>query len=178
MPRALVASGSDGTPHLYFCVDRPAGRGAPNDRFDVLLVQFLLRIATSGNIYWPSSASASAPAIVGATRVGMTRPADPLPPNLPAAPPGAEIVIDGYCGDQTIRFIESFQQEMVRRGERVSVDGQVKPWAGATSYTLLLLNQALSRSSWGGPRKWVLFNSPGFPQELFSCFFSGLIPFP
>ena len=176
MPRALVASEFNGPSHLYFCVDRPVGRGAPNDRFDVLLVQLLLRIATSGNIAWPSGAGVPAASTV-TTRVGVARQSDPLFPNLPAAPPGTEIVIDGYCGDQTIRFIESFQQEMLRRGERVNVDGQVKPWAGSTSYTLLLLNQALSRSSWGGPRKWTLYNSPAFPQELFPYFFSGLIPF-
>jgi len=179
MPRAITATQS----HLYFTIDQPVGRNAPNDHFDVLLVQFLLRIATSGNVDWPTGSEFYwGPDLdVGTRRPLLTRaagaPANRLPLALPGMPDGTQISIDGDCGPQTIQFIEFFQQEMVKRGQKPAVDGQVKPWANTLTGTMELLNWALARSSWGGPRKWNLVSSPGFPQELYKYFYSPWIPF-
>ena len=172
MARALVAS-FNGTPYVRYNVDRPVGRAAPNDRPDVLLVQFLLRIATTGNIYWPAEQPAGAIHVTSATRaVALARPNAPdVSPDLPGPPGGVPIEIDGYCGDQTIGFIGFFQQEMRRRGQdRLQVDGRVVPWSGGTS-TILLLNQVLSKSSWGGPRQWMLYNNHDFPREISDLLF-------
>ena len=175
MARALVAS-FNGQPYVRYNVDRPVGRAAPNERPDVLLVQFLLRIATTGNIYWPAEHPAGAVRLTSATRaVALARPHAPdVSPDLPGPPGGVQIEIDGYCGDQTIAFIEFFQQEMRRRGQdRLLVDGRVVPWVLDSSWTIQLLNLVLSKSSWGGPRQWMLNSNPDFPQEL-----SGSLYFP
>src|SRR5262245_16262355 len=158
MPRSLVGSDLSGLAHVYFTNDQPVGRTGPNERADVFLVQYLLWIATSGNIYWPTPISNPSPLVVA--RVGGTRGLAPPSPDLPKAPGGEEIVIDGYCGDQTIRFIEFFQQQMLSRGEHIHVDGLVRGWFDPQKATIMLLNQALSRSSWGGPRKWHLMTRP------------------
>lgn len=179
MPRSLIAAEPSGLNHVYFSVDGAVGRYAPNDRVDVLLVQLLLRIAMGGSIYWPSTSNAPAASPPAGVRVvGVVAAPKAIPIELPGPPGGTPIAIDGFCGNQTISYIEFFQQEMKRRGEQVNVDGQVQPWKGSQSYTLLLLNQALSRSSWGGPRKWNLFQNPAFPNELMYLLFSGYIPFP
>src|SRR5689334_13083072 len=116
MPRVLL---THLTPPLFsafvYTPDQGVGRIGPNDRADVLLVQFMLRIATSGNVNWSRYTTVpAAPSSFGRmTTIGRQPPS----PNLPGPPPGAgQIVIDGVCGPQTIAFIEAFQQEMVRRG--------------------------------------------------------------
>src|SRR6266699_1679 len=101
MPRILV----DFINATWFTVDRAVGRNAPNDRLDVLLVQFLLFRSTKSEI--------SVPVL---TVPRGQRVATPLFRVTTATPthlrPQGNIFIDGVCGDQTIGFIEYFQEMM------------------------------------------------------------------
>jgi len=109
MPRIIV----DVHNWTWFTVDRAVGRNAPNDRLDVLLVQFLLFLATKSELAVPQT-------LVPQTLVPRgLRVATPLFRATTRAHPKPEgqIVIDGICGDQTIGFIEYYQESMQLRNE-------------------------------------------------------------
>lgn len=150
MPRVFQlknASSSDVT--VAYSIDNAVGRGCPNQREDVLLVQHLLRIA------WEDAP----------TSKGFRPPAETRPLN-----------VDGFFGQTTARFIEFFQQEAQRRGVQISQDGRVDPvlsggTRGALSntfYTILALNSARnSRRAFQSD----IASDPGFPQELMRHFY-------
>ncbi len=93
-------------------------------------------------------------------------------PNLPGTHPKPQgnIIIDGICGDQTIGFIEYFQEQMRLRVGVFEVDGQVAPQtpeAGAN--TIMRTLNAPVYYSLAEPR--LLAQCIGFPPELMTSFF-------
>ncbi len=116
----VVLFAKTGTPR--FVVDYPGGKGCPNIRQDVLLVQFFLKAI--------SVDAGSEKAYV---------------------PPGEQpIKVDGVCGAHTIAYIKFFQEENMRRNPAatIHVDGRVDPLLTGTSvssithstYTIIRLN--------------------------------------
>jgi len=154
MPRILIRHGNASAVPL-FTIDRAVGRNAPNERLDVLLAQVLLRFFTNYPSWIPP----------GRVPSGL-RVATPLfraTTSMPTHPqPQGSIVIDGICGDQTIGFIEYFQEQMQLRGVGVELNGQVAPLGTIGTTTMALLNDALG----GGSMPWKLWNCGYWPQEL------------
>ena len=77
------------------------------------------------------------------------------------------IVIDGYCGPQTIGFIEFFQNDMLQRGTVIAVTGLVAPRGMPGENTLSVMNDMLRRSK----LSWYLPDAVGFPRELKNYFY-------
>jgi hypothetical protein len=101
---------------LFYTVLQPVGEGGVNDKEDVLLVQFFLRVATdksaTGHQYLP---------------------------------PGDEpLKVDGFCGPVTKRFIWHFQKEVKSRFNLPlpPPDGRVDPLTRPAVNTMALLNGA------------------------------------
>ncbi len=159
MPRIIV----DVHNWTWFTVDRAVGRNAPNDRLDVLLVQFLLFLATKSELAVPQT-------LVPQTLVPRgLRVATPLFRATTRAHPKPEgqIVIDGICGDQTIGFIEYYQESMQLRNEGWGeLNGQVAPLWNIATKTMARLNFQPSRLTPG-----TLAQSDAFPQELNNSFY-------
>ena len=83
--------------------------------------------------------------------------------------PQGNIFIDGVCGDQTIGFIEYFQEMMRLRGEAgAELNGQVAPLGTKATTTMKLLNYTPDKI--GLPR--TLGQSDAFPQELNNSFYN------
>ena len=137
MPRVLIRP-----PGTIYTVDRAVGRNAPNDRLDVLLVQFLLFFSTN-NPWWNLGNSQPTLTVQRGMRVAI--PVFRSQPTLSGThpKPQGDIVIDGICGDQTIGFIEYFQEQMQVRTLGGELNGQVVPWSTSGATTLSLLNRAL-----------------------------------
>ena len=146
---------------LYYNVDQCVGLNAPNDRMDVLLVQFFLSVGTDPGSSWsrPTLPPTTRPALLPqmkTTIYGRTI--------APYYPGGSPITIDGVCGPQTIAFIEYFQQVRIDdHSTRALTKGQV--WPGHTSQdsTLYYMNQMIGNS--------YLPGMAGFPQELTPLFY-------
>ena len=99
----------------------------------------------------------------------MATPVFTAPPSGTYPKPQGDIVIDGICGDQTIGFIEYFQEQMQLRGIGKELSGQVVPQGPGGTKTIELLNEVLRRWSPGKP--WVLSQSAMYPHELDSSFY-------
>jgi hypothetical protein len=125
---------------------------------DVLLVQVHLRAFTE------YASSPLPPRVPSGLRV-----ATPLFRATIATPthpkPQGSIVIDGICGDQTIGFIEYFQEQMQLAGFGIELNGQVAPYGTTGTTTMQLLNDKLAEE----PRK--LWRTSFYPQELTSSFY-------
>jgi hypothetical protein len=157
MPRVLI-SATNAVPNPYFTVDRAVGRNAPNDRLDVLLVQVHLWAFTE---YSSSPLPRRVPSgLRVATPLFRATTATPTHPK-----PQGSIVIDGICGDQTIGFIEYFQEQMRLAGFGVELNGQVAPYGTTGTTSMQLLNDKLSEE----PRK--MWRTSIYPQELMSSFY-------
>jgi hypothetical protein len=157
MPRMLI----DGNRTAFFTVDRAVGRNAPNDRLDVLLVQFLLFLATKVEI--GATLTTVPRGLRVATRVAAAEFATPTRPR-----PQGSIVIDGICGGQTISFIEYFQETMQLKYKTTELNGQVTVLFAPGTSTMEQLN---TWALWTLARPWQLFLSDAFPQELSSSFY-------
>ncbi len=144
-----------------FTVDRAVGRNAPNDRLDVLFVQFLLLISKD----WWETEGPPEPRVTRGLRVAT--PVFRAPPSGTYPKPQGDIIIDGICGDQTIGFIEYFQEQMQLARRGVELNGQVVPWGTLGTTTMSLLNEGLLHSPGYGP----LYIMGGFPMELKSLFY-------
>jgi hypothetical protein len=157
MPRILV----DFINATWFTVDRAVGRNAPNDRLDVLLVQFLLFRSTKSEIaVIPLRATSGLRVTTPVLRATTAMPTHPRPQG--------QIFIHGICGDQTIGFIEYFQEMMGLRNVGVELNGQVAPLTKATK-TMMLLNLTPDKI-YDGP--WSLGQTTdAFPQELNNSFY-------
>jgi len=59
-------------------------------------------------------------------------------------------VLDGICGDQTIAFIEYFQEQAQLRRVGVELNGQVAPYGTAGTTTMGLLNETLKTLAFPG----------------------------
>jgi hypothetical protein len=153
MPRILVRSDlRDTVPN--FTVDRAVGRNAPNDRLDVLFVQVHLMVFTQ-KPNWKPAARTVPSGLRVATPVFRQTTVTPTHPK-----PAGSIVIDGICGNQTIGFIEYFQEQMQLAGVGVELNGQVAPLGTMGTTTMWLLNETMP---WG----LGIF----YPGELRSCFY-------
>jgi len=139
-----------------YTVDRAVGRNAPNDRLDVLLAQYLLYRSTTGSdgpsLRVPSGLHVATP-LFRATTATSTHPK-----------PQGNIVIDGICGDQTIGFIEYFQERMQLQQLGAELNGQVAPYGTQGTTTMKLLNYPLNEDL-------IKLGDPSFPRELTSSFY-------
>ncbi len=81
--------------------------------------------------------------------------------------PQGDIVIDGICGDQTIGFVEYFQEQMQLKFQEVELNGQVVPWRIMGALTIGLLNGGLSHL----PQPPMLNQFGAFPDELWDSFY-------
>lgn len=138
--------------HVYL-VDAAVGRGSPNRRDDVLLVQFFL------HALWGTKPDKDKP-------IGGGGPA-------PA--------IDGICGARTIEAIQIFQRWYWRQPATGGfTDGKVEPLPFGRSvgprrqnpYTIIGLNVNYG-AEYGIDRHAVLSRQPNFPAELKPKFFVG-----
>ena len=159
MPRVLI----NYPKATLFTVDRAVGRNAPNDRLDVLLVQFLLILSTNDR-WWNPTVTVPRGLRVATPVVGTVH-EQSLSGSHPK--PQGNIIIDGICGDQTIGFIEYFQEQMQLRRIGVELNGQVVPQQIRGTTTMSLLNETLRRL--GQP--WMLDQSGAFPKELANSFY-------
>jgi hypothetical protein len=153
MPRILT----DDSHSTFYTVDGAVGRNAPNDRLDVLLVQFLMFLCTKDNREAPLPPMSMPRGLRVATPVAGAKTVTPTHPR-----PQGNIVIDGFCGNQTIGFIEYFQELMKLHGVGAELNGQVAPLGTIGTTTMALLNDALG----GGSMPWKLWNCGYWPQEL------------
>jgi hypothetical protein len=142
---------------LVYSVDQPVGPGCPNRRDDVLLVQFLLRVAMEDN----------PPKNVG------YRPPDERP-----------ITVDGLFGRQTAAYIRYFQEEDGRRVQQgqfqfaPATDGRIDPVASGTAfgahsktlYTIVDLNIVYVNRH-GTQLHENISRDPLFPKELTKSLF-------
>jgi hypothetical protein len=159
MPHILI----DPFTRILFTVDSTVGRSAPNERLDVLLVQYLLFLCTKNGMSVPPLTVPRglrvATPVAAATTGTLTHP----------KPPG-DIVIDGICGNQTIGFIEYFQ-EVTQRNPVASivVNGQVVPQGTPGTYigTMYMLNKTVTELT----QLSKFYQSAAFPQELKSSFY-------
>jgi len=169
MPRALL-SGDFRAPRAatVFTVDGAVGRNAPNDRLDVLLVQFLLHLSTNDG-WWNSGNTQPTLTVPRGLRVATPVVGTVHEQSLSGSHPKPQgnIIIDGICGDQTIGFIEYFQEQMQLRRIGVELNGQVVPQQIRGTTTMSLLNETLRRL--GQP--WMLDQSGAFPKELANSFY-------
>jgi len=163
MPRLLV----DHHKAPLFTADRTVGRNAPNDRLDVLLVQFLLFLCTNNpkGFGAPIETLSAYDDLKVGRRVATPVFRATIAPTHPK--PEGNIFIDGICGDQTISFIEYFQEQMLLRRRGVELNGQVAPQGTAGTTTMRLLNASLEVI----PDPWMLTQALGFPRELQNAFY-------
>jgi len=152
-----------------FTVDRAVGRNAPNGRLDLLLVQFLLFLCTNDSKgFGPPIDTLSAYddlRVPSGRRVVTPVFRATIAPTHPK--PQGSIVIDGICGDQTIGFIEYFQEQMQPRRRGIELNGQVAPQETAGTTTMTLLNASLEVV----PDPWMLTQVLGFPRDLQNSFY-------
>jgi hypothetical protein len=158
MPRVLINNNMK----PMFSVDRAVGRNAPNDRLDVLLVQFLLFISANTD-WWNIFGGPPQPRVTRRVATPVFRAA---PPSGTHPKPEGDIIIDGICGDQTIGFIEYFQEQMQLAGYGVELNGQVVR-LGIGRGTMSLLNDGLQTL----PLPLLLYEISVFPAELWSLFY-------
>jgi hypothetical protein len=140
---------------VYF-IDSAVGQGRPNNRNDVMLVQFFLKAISK--------------------RTDIETGESYQPPNQ------RDIQVDGACGPTTIAFIRHFQGVI----DRMAKSPSLRPWQdgvvdavppggmlGAIHggvYTMISLNTAYS-SLYGKDAHTRLFSDPFLPQELAGVFF-------
>lgn len=87
MPRLKVLSRETSTIQIIYLIDQAVGRGCPNRRGDVLLVQFFIRLLQDQ------------PQKFDGEQYNF----------IPGS--GRQLNIDGICGEETIRHIAHFKQE-------------------------------------------------------------------
>jgi len=108
---------------VIYNLDDNVGRFMPNNRQDVLLVQFFLREIMNH------------------------------PDSKAGRPPGNDISVDGLFGNQTETWIYAFQNLVKSKGLRVMVDGKVNTapsdykarFGGGIGYTIFHLNGTYRR---------------------------------
>jgi len=137
---------------------------------DVLLVQFLLFLTTNYP-WWGLGKSQPTLTVRRGMRVAtpVFRSQATSKPTLSGAhpKPQGDIVIDGICGDQTIGFVEYFQEQMQLKFQEVELNGQVVPWRIMGALTIGLLNGGLSHL----PQPPMLNQFGAFPDELWDSFY-------
>lgn len=140
---------------FFYNVDAAVGPGCPNQKNDVLLVQYFLRtINNNPNSFAP-----------------------PLPP-LPLGP-GEIITLDGIAGPITFRAIKHFQEVGRARGNSIATDGRVDRAVGKgtgaltqSTFTIVFLNNAFRAIRPGTFQNIAMLNGD-IPQELRDAFSLG-----
>ena len=130
MARVSLVQWDDGQPRNFYNVNTAVGKGAPNRRDDVLLVQYFLREIFKG---------------VSAFK------GDPFP--------GGALAVDGRSGPQTVAAIRHFQKVAQKRKIATAQDGRVDPPVGErfygsisqTQYTIVTMNAAFKKAR---PQNW------------------------
>jgi hypothetical protein len=123
-------------------IDANVGWGMPNNRPDVMLVQFFLKEIMNH------------------------------PDSRAGRPPGNDMVVDGLFGNQTETWIRAYQKFAKSKGLRIAIDGKVHVapsdysarMTGGTGYTILHLN-ATHRRRWRIDHDY-LDNCARVPGEL------------
>lgn len=134
-----------GSPRVLYLVDASVGRGSPNRRDDVFLVQFLI------NAMWNKLTDK-------VTTFGG---------------PGSGPDVDGVCGTQTIGAIEAFQKWYWQTKPGGFIDGRIDPMPPGqpfgpvhhNPYAIIGLNANFAIMA-GPDRHFALAKEPGFPSEL------------
>ena len=143
MPRLLL---TDSPEHpLVLDIDEPVGKGCPNRKLDVYVVQYLLKLVIDS----PKT----------------SRKMD----ILPATP----LQIDGIFGERTAEAIRFFQVNGSRGPLAVGTDGRVEPTRGGTYAgsvsgklrTIILLNKYYYEL-YGRNAILAVHQHPLFPKEL------------
>jgi len=150
MPRCFaLMAGLSGFCHI-FNIDQPVGRGCPNMRADVLLVQWMLAVWLSKAPKIPESIARHMQSKNIINKSGALK-------------------IDGVYGSQTMAWIKGFEESYTG----VVKDGRIDPLGGGMGTTsgktmkLWLLNNAVWAA--GGFRGGILGVNSGsihFPTEL------------
>ena len=127
---------------LMYTVDAAVGPGGPNNREDVLLVQYFLREIFKG---FPAFRRNPFPGVVA---------------------------VDGFASTQTFAAIRHFQNVAKREGKNIATDGVVDAQVGekghgsisGTQYTVVYMNQTFRESR---PGDWPRVSRAGdCPGEL------------
>jgi|SRR5579871_517710 len=133
---------------VYYNVDAAVGDGCPNQREDVLLVQYLLKTA-------------------------MTLPQFADLPGTAGKNTSSAVVVDGQWDKEWYVYLRNFQHLVKMHGHSVYVDGRVDPvplgdrWTGSisqTQYTILYLNNAYAAAHPGDISRLALAGD--CPAEL------------
>lgn len=127
---------------VFYNINSAVGLGMPNQRQDVLLVQFLLREVMNH------------------------------PDSKAGRPAGNNLSLDGVFGNQTETWIRAFQNLARTKGSAIIVDGKVNSappdyrakMTSGMSYTIAHLN-ATYRRRWRINHDY-LDRCPGLPAEL------------
>jgi hypothetical protein len=158
MPRLKVLSRETRTLQIMYQIDLAVGRGCPNRRGDVLLVQFFIRLLQDQ------------PQKLDGEQYNF----------IPAS--GRQLNIDGVCGEETIRHIAHFKQEHDKggaTGDQVMLkDQRIDPMLTSSPFgvrtghvlSILRLNQDVAESI-GAERFRKFYAERLFPQELKNEFF-------
>ncbi|MDR6874387.1 hypothetical protein J2Y55_005421 [Bosea sp. BE125] len=158
MPRLKVLSRETRTLQIMYQIDLAVGRGCPNKRGDVLLVQFFIRLLQDQ------------PQKFDGEQYNF----------IPSG--GRQLNIDGICGEETIRHIVHFKREHDKggaSGEQVMLkDQRIDPMVTSSPFgvrtghvlSILRLNQDAAESI-GAERFRKLYAERLFPQELKNEFF-------
>ena len=143
----VLLSGSSSAALLYL-IEHPVGLGCTNQRNDVLLVQFFLKVASEG------------------------------PDRTSYAPPGrAAITCDGAWGPNSQAYLNQYLAGNARFNPTLQVkqDGRVDPVAtgkpfspGGTFYSILALNTTYWNAR-GKPFMNDISKDPLFPKALGPC---------
>jgi hypothetical protein len=158
MPRLKVLSRETRTLQIMYHIDLAVGRGCPNRRGDVLLVQFFIRLLQDQ------------PQKFDGEQYNF----------IPGS--GRQLSIDGICGEETIQHIAHFKQEHDRAGavgeQAMLKDQRIDPMLASSPFgvrtghvlSILRLNQDVAESI-GAERFRKLYAERLFPQELKNEFF-------
>jgi hypothetical protein len=141
MAKVVLIRTSSG-PRLLYGVDGAVGPGGPNQKSDVLLVQYFLREIFKGTDQFKQS---------------------PFP---------GVLAVDGIAGQQTFAAILHFQRVMKKQGSTITTDGRVDRIEGehvrgsisGTQYTIIFLNFGYHKAR---PADWPRVSKAGdCPGEL------------
>ncbi len=124
MPKKEVVN-CDGLPHIYNVTHTVGNSKDRNERYDVMLVQYLLKEVYENGFKFS-------------------------PPLL--QPDSKPMKVDGICGPITRKWIRHFQEQGVVRGKPLRVDGRVHSAKGVIGsvfgevYTIVRLNSAFKHA--------------------------------
>ena len=130
---------------VFYNVNQAVGANSPNQKEDVMLVQFLLReIYKGGTAFEPAETV-----------------------------PKGDMKVDGICGPVTKNWLHKFQLDVRNRGGNIYADNRADKVKGristisCTMYTLIFLNSGVKKVR---PDFENLESAPDVPNELRPAF--------